>query len=379
MTKKRGGLEGVVASTSSITVVDGERGTLAYRGIDIHELATRSTFEETAHLLWYGRLPIQSELDDLKRKLYSSRDIPEDLTRMIVESMPSWDSMESLRTGVSALSGYDPGGTNHNLREDQDRAIALTARMPVIVAAYHRARQKRQLIPPRRDLSAAANFLYMLTGEVPKEEHAHFLDVALIVHADHEFNASTFAARVAASTLADIYSAVTAAIGTLDGPLHGGANERVMEMLEKIGEPARAEQYVLNLLAQGKRVMGFGHRVYKTEDPRGEELRGIAARLGRETGETRWWAISQRIEEVMKREKGLNFNLDFISAQVYHGLGIPTDLMTPVFACSRIVGWTAHILEQYQDNRLIRPRAEYTGPRNVPYVPIDQRVHEAAA
>ncbi len=376
--KKKEGLEGVVALTSSICMVDGVHGKLAYRGIDIHELAKYSTYPETAYLLWYGELPTREQLDGLMSQFFSQRELPAEVQRMVVDFMPGWDSMESLRTAVSALSGYDPGGTNHNLEDDQKRALSLTARMPTIIATYHRARQKLPQVSPSKELSTAANFLYMLTGEKPSERKARILDVCLVVHADHELNASTFAARVAASTLADIYAAVTAAIGTLDGPLHGGANEEVMEMLEEIGSPDKAEHYVKNLLAQGKKVPGFGHRVYKTADPRATELRPYAEELAKETGETRLYETARKVEEVMMREKDINANLDFVSAQVYHMLGIPTDLMTPVFAMARSAGWTSHILEQYAHNRLIRPLAEYVGPRNVHYVPIEEREKKAA-
>ncbi len=379
MAKKPSGLEGVVALQSSICEVDGEHGKLYYRGIELHELATQSTYEETAYLLWRGQLPDSAELEKLERDMFSNRDLPCRVPEMIGDYMTSWDSMEALRTSVSALSGCDPAGLNHDHDRDLQRAILLTTRAPVIVATYDRARKGLPQLPPSRDLNTAANFLYMLKGQKPSERHARILDVVLIVHADHELNASTFAARVAASTLADIYAAVTAAIGTLDGPLHGGANENVMQMLEAIGTPERAEQYVLNLLSQGKKVPGFGHRVYKTADPRATELRPYAQELSKETGETRFFEISHKLEEVMMREKGLNANLDFISALVYHGLGIPTDLMTPLFACSRMAGWTAHILEQYSDNRLIRPRAEYVGRRNEHYIPVSQRKAEKAA
>lgn len=359
--------------------MDGVRGKLSYRGIDIHELAANSTYEETAYLLWKGELPTRAELTDLEKKLESSRELPADVQGMIVGIARSWDPMETLRTAVSALSGFDPGDGDPNSARDFQRSIRLAARIPVIVAAHHRGRQKLQPVAPRQDLGAAANFLYMLAGKLPRERMARILDTTLVVHADHELNASTFAARVAASTLADVYSAICAAIGTLDGPLHGGANERVMEMLERIGDPSRAESYVLDLLARGKRVPGFGHRVYKGADPRATEMRPLAAELaGMGSGEMRLFDISQRVEEIVKRERGLNANLDFISALVYHGLGIPNDLMTPLFACTRIAGWTAHVLEQYADNRLIRPRAEYVGPRNVAYVPIDQRQRKAA-
>ncbi len=378
MPKKKGGLEGIVALNSSICEVDGLQGRLFYRGVDIKELAAHSTYPETSYLLWFGELPTRAQLDDLMERFYSERELPQDILRMIVEFMPSWDSMEALRTGVSALSGRDPGGLEHVPEEDQNRAISLTARVPSIIAAYHRARQKLPPVRPSGDLTTAANFLYMLTGDRPSEQKARILDMVLIVHADHELNASTFAARVAASTLADIYAAVTAGIGTLDGPLHGGANEEVMAMLQEIGSPDKAEKYVLDRLARGKKVPGFGHRVYKTADPRATILRPFATELARETGQTRLHETAQKIEEVMMREKALNANLDYVSAQVYHGLGIPTDLMTPLFAMSRTAGWTAHILEQYSDNRLIRPRAQYVGRKNVPYVPIEERRAQAA-
>ncbi len=378
MAKKKGGLEDVVALDSSICAVDGLQGRLFYRGMEINELAAHSTYPETAYLLWFGRLPTSDQLDDLMAQFYSERELPPAVLHMIVEFMPSWDSMEGLRTAVSAISGYDPGGLNHIREEDQKRAISLTARMPTIIASYHRARQKLPPVPPSRGLATAANFLYMLSGERPSEQKARILDVCLIVHADHELNASTFAARVAASTLADIYAAVCAGIATLDGPLHGGANEQVLAMLEEIGTPDRAERYVLDLLAQGKKVPGFGHRVYKTADPRATILRPFAAELAKETGQTRLFDTARKIEEVVMRERGLNANLDYVSAQVYHGLGIPADLMTPLFAMSRCAGWTAHILEQYSDNRLIRPRARYVGPKNVHYIPIEERRTKAA-
>jgi citrate synthase len=379
MPKKPRGLEGVVALQSSICEVDGERGKLYYRGIELHELATQSTYEETAYLLWNGRLPDRDELLRLETEMFSYRDLPCQVPEIIGSYMTGWDSMEALRTSVSALSGCDPAGLNHTHDQDLDRATLLTARTPIIVATYQRARRKLPPVAPRSDLGTAANFLYMLEGKMPSERHARILDIVLVVHADHELNASTFAARVAASTLADIYAAVTSAIGTLDGPLHGGANEDVMHMLEEIGSPDRAEQYVQSLLAQGKKVPGFGHRVYKGADPRATELRPYAEELARETGQTSIFEISKKLEEIMMREKGLNANLDFISAMVYHGLGIPTDLMTPLFACSRMAGWTAHILEQYSDNRLIRPRAEYVGPKGAHYIPMERRQAKKAA
>jgi len=378
MSTSKGGLEGVVAGTSSICEVDGIGGRLSYRGIDIHDLVANSTFEETAYLLWFGQLPTRTQLLNLEEKLSCCREIPGGITRMISEFPETAEPMMVLRTAVSALSMFDPGGTDHHHDIDLSRAILLTSRVPVIVATHHRTRQRLDPVPPRRDLSLAANFLYMLTGELPSERKARILDRCLILHADHEFNASTFAARVAAATLSDLYSSVTAAIGTLAGPLHGGANEQVMHMFQRIGDPDRAVAYVADLLAQDKKVPGFGHRVYRTEDPRAFELRKMSADMADETGDSRWYDMSRRIEEYMIREKGINANVDFYSASVYYGLGIPIDLFTPVFAISRVVGWTAHILEQYSNNRLIRPRAEYTGLHNVPYVPIDRRVESTS-
>ncbi len=378
MSTSKGGLEDVVAGTSSICEVDGIGGRLCYRGIDIHELAANSSFEETAYLLWYGQLPTRNQLRELEDKLSCCRDLPHGILRMIADFPETAEPMMVLRTAVSALSMYDPGGTEHHHDVDLSRAILLTSRLPAIVAAHHRARQKLDPIPPRRDLGLAPNFLYMLSGEIPSERKAKILDRCLVLHADHELNASTFAGRVAAATLSDLYSSVTAAIGTLAGPLHGGANEQVMQMFRRIGDPDRAVDYVAGLLAQGKKVPGFGHRVYRTEDPRAFELRKMSAAMAQETGETRWYEMSRKIEEFMIAEKGINANVDFYSASVYYGLGIPTDLFTPVFAVSRVSGWSAHILEQYENNRLIRPRAEYTGARGVPYVPIDARVEAAA-
>lgn len=373
MSTSKGGLEGVVAGTSEITEVNGEEGKLTYRGIDIHDLVTHASFEETAYLLWYGDLPNQQQMADLDDQLSCCRDLPAGVTRMILDFPETAEPMMVLRTGVSAMSMYDPGGTEHHHDVDLSRAILLTSRVPVIVATFHRSRNKQKAVQPRFDLGLAANFLYMLTGEVPSEKKARILDKALILHADHELNASTFAGRVAAATLSDLYSSVTAAIGTLAGPLHGGANVEVMEMLRRIGEPARAEQYIGNLLAQKKKIPGFGHRVYRTEDPRAFELRKMAGEMAEEAGETRFYEMSRKIEEFMIREKGINANVDFYSASVYRGLGFPSDLFIPVFAVSRMVGWTAHILEQYSNNRLIRPRAEYLGRRNVAYTPREER------
>lgn len=373
MSENKGGLEGVVVGTSSICEVDGSGGKLTYRGIDIHELTERSTFEETAYLLWVGELPNVIQLATLEDKLSCCRDLPHAVIGMIQEFPATAEPMMVLRTAVSALGMFDPGGPEHHHDIDLSRAILLTSRVPTIIATHHRTRTKQPPVPPRHDLGLAANFLYMLTGEVPSTRAARILDKCLILHADHELNASTFAGRVAAATLSDLYSSVVASIGTLAGPLHGGANERVMDMLGRIGEVDRVEEYVRALLAQGAKIPGFGHRVYRTRDPRAYELEHLSRELAEETGDTRWYEMSRRIEEFMIREKGINANVDLYSASVYHLLGIPTDLFTPVFAISRMAGWTAHVLEQWENNRLIRPRAEYTGPRGVPYVRISER------
>ncbi len=369
----KGGLEDVVAGTSAISSVDGLAPKLAYRGIDVHDLAAHSTFEETAYLLWHGHLPTTFGLSVLEDRLSCCRNLPFGIIRMIVDFPQASEPMMVLRTLVSALEMYDPGGPEHHHDVDLSRAILLTSRVPTIIAYHHRARLKLELVEPRHDLGMAANFLYMLTGDVPAERAARILDRCLILHADHELNASTFAARVAAATLSDLYSSTTAAVGTLSGPLHGRANERVMEMLERIGEVSRVEEYLQGLLAKGGKVPGFGHRVYRKRDPRVDELSSFSEALGREAGELKWYEMTRAIEEFMLEEKGIHANVDLYSASVYHMLGIPTDLFTPVFAISRMVGWTAHILEQYANNRLIRPRAEYIGLHGVPYTPIDRR------
>ena len=369
----KAGLEDVVAGVSSISSVDGFAGRLAYRGLDVLDLAADSSFEETAYLLWHGRLPTRIGLSVLDERLSCCRDLPFGIVRMIVDFPNASEPMMVLRTVVSALEMFDSGGPDHHHDIDLSRAILLTSRVPTIVAYHHRARQKLELIEPRHDLGIAANFLYMLSGRVPSPKAARVLDQCLILHADHELNASTFAARVAAATLSDLYSSVTAAVGTLSGPLHGRANERVMEMLQRIGEVSKVEGYIRTLLAKGGKVPGFGHRVYRTRDPRAGVLAELSQTLGEETGDLKWYEMTRAIEDFMLREKGIFANVDLYSASVYHMLGIPTDLFTPLFAVSRMVGWTAHILEQYKNNRLIRPRAEYIGLRDVPYTSIDER------
>ena len=381
--QKASGLEGVVALPSAVCRVDGVNGKLSYRGVNVMDLAKYSTFEETAFLLWYGYLPNRAQLSVLEERFTCCRDLPEGITRIIstAGNEPS-EPMEVLRTSISAMARFDPQGpVLRDQKADLDLAVLLAAKLPVIVATFQRIRTGQEIIHPRDDLNSAANFLWMLTGMKPTEQQTSILDKALILHADHELNASTFTGRVAASTLADIYASVSAAMGALSGPLHGGANEDVMHMLEKIGDPARAEQYVRDQLAQGHKIPGFGHRVYKNVDPRGEALRPMVTELySSDPAQRPWFEIWQIVERMMSEEKHhLHPNLDFFGALVYHWLGIPTDLFTPVFACSRIVGWTAHILEQYANNRLIRPRAEYVGLEDVPYVPIGERSMRAAA
>jgi len=367
------GLRGVVAAASSISDVNGEKGELIYQGINIHDLATKSTFEEVVFLLWNGRLPKRAELAELKKNLAASYEIPE-WVRGPIEYFPKKaEPMDTLRSAVSALSFFDKEARDLSREASIRVATRLVAQFPTIVAAIDRARNGKAPIKPNPELGIATNFLYMLKGEMPDDFDAHVLDVALILQADHELNASTFTARVVAGTLADMYSAVTAALGALSGPLHGGANTAIMKILLEIGSIDRVESYVKDALAKKKKIMGFGHAVYRTEDPRATHLRRFSKEMGERKGDTKWYDMTAKLEEVMKREKGLLPNVDAYSASTYYMMGIPLDLYTPIFAISRISGWTAHILEQYADNKLIRPRAEYVGPRDVPYVPIDDR------
>jgi citrate synthase len=367
------GLRNVAVSESRISSIDGERGILAYRGIDIHALAEAATFEETAFLLHEGRLPLRRELEGFGAELARERVVPDAVLSLARQLPRQAHPMASLRTLVSALGAFDRDAEDDSPEGQGRKSRRLIAQMATLVAAIDRLR--RGLIPlaPEGGLSHAASFLHMLHGQRPSPSAARALDVALVLHADHEFNASTFAARVAASTLADVHGAVTAAVATLKGPLHGGANEAVMKMLEEIGSVAGVEAFVRAALAQKKKIMGFGHAVYRTEDPRATHLRRMSRALGEETGEPKWYALSERLEALVKAQKGLNPNVDFYSASVYRALGIPTDLFTPVFAVSRIAGWTAHVREQLANNKLIRPEADYQGLRDVPYVPLDQR------
>ncbi|HZZ39710.1 MAG TPA: citrate synthase [Acidobacteriaceae bacterium] len=369
------GLEGVVATNSGICWIDGYAGVLAYRGIDIHELAEKSTFEETAFLLWFGHLPSRDELAEFTSKLTAARQIPPQIYDLLRSFPKEGTPMEALRTAVSALSFYDPDEAAVDHDSNVRKAFALTAQLAMLVAAFDRIRKGKTPVQPDPSLSHGANFLWMLHGEKPIPAAARTMDIALILHADHELNASTFAARVIAGTMADMHSAITGAIGALKGPLHGGANEAVMKMLFAIaregGDPV---EYVKSLLAQKKKVFGFGHRVYRTEDPRATHLRQMSEQLSKDSGNTKWYDMSRQIEKFVKEEKKLNANVDFYSASTYTTLGIDIDLFTPIFAISRIAGWAAHVIEQLDDNRLIRPRAEYTGPEYpVKYVPIEKR------
>ena len=369
------GLEGIVAANSGICWIDGEAGILSYRGIDIHELAERSTFEETTYLLWNGRLPTQSELQEFAAELAQSRLLDVSIL-MLMQSFPaSATPMEVLRTAVSALSMYDADEKDNRHDANLRKSFRLTSQIAMIVASYDRLRKGLPLVEPDPALSHAANFLWMLKGEKPSKTATQTLDVALILHADHELNASTFAARVIAATLSDIHSAVTGAIGALKGPLHGGANEATMRMLFAIDKAgADPVEYVREMLAAKKKISGFGHRVYKTEDPRATHLRRMSEQLSKDSGVTKWYDWSRAIELYINAEKRLNANVDFYSASTYTTLGIDVDLFTPIFAVSRISGWAAHVIEQLDDNRLIRPRAEYIGPAYpAPYISLEDR------
>jgi citrate synthase len=375
-TKPKGGLEDVVAATSAICYLDGHRGVLAYYGYDIHDLARGATFEEVCHLLWHGRLPTRAELGDLQSQLAMARPLAEPLLRLM-KMLPAADGMDALRTLTSALGQYDPEANDSSRQANYRKAVRLTAQIGSLVATCGRLQAGGGPIQPDPALGHAANFLYMLTGTRPNALHTRAFDVALVLHADHELNASTFAARVAAATLTDIYSAIVAAIGTLKGPLHGGANADVMRLLIDIGQdapPERVDEAIRSRLARKVKIPGFGHRVYRTEDPRATHLRRMSKELGERAGNTRWFDMSQRIEALVTAEKKLYPNVDFYSASTYYALGIPVDLYTPIFAVSRVSGWTAHCLEQYANNRLIRPRTDYIGPPfPQPFLPLEQR------
>lgn len=365
------GLEGIVATTSSISsIID---GVLTYRGINIDDLAENATFEEVVYLLWYGKLPNRSELNQLKNDLSEAASVSSQIIELIKLYPDNVNTMAALRTAVSCLALYDEEANDMTHESNLRKAIKLQAQLPTIVAAFARIREGKEPIAPKAGASIAENFLYMLTGKEPEAIAVEALDKALVLHADHELNASTFAARVTVATLSDIYSGVVSAIGALKGPLHGGANEAVMAMLEEIGTADNAQSYISDKLANKQKIMGFGHRVYKNGDPRAKHLMKMSQELGKITGNMNWYDMSIQIEEIVTGQKGLKPNVDFYSASVYTSLEIPRDLFTPIFAISRTSGWTAHILEQYSDNRLIRPRAEYTGPSHQAYTPIEQR------
>jgi citrate synthase len=374
--KPKAGLEDVVATTSAICYLDGERGVLAYRGYDVHDLARFATFEEVCYLLWHGRLPSRAELGDLQSHLAAARPLGEPIIRLM-NMLPPSDGMDALRTLTSALGHYDADADDTSRQASYRKSVRLTAQIASLVATWGRLQQGRGVIQPDPAMGHAANFLYMLTGQRPSPTATRAMDIALILHADHELNASTFAARVAAATLTDVHSAVVAGIGTLKGPLHGGANAEVMKMLIEIGEDApadRIDSYIRGKLARKEKISGFGHRVYRTEDPRATHLRRMSKELGEKAGNKKWFEMSERIESIVRGEKKLYANVDFYSASTYYTMGIMPDLYTPIFAVSRISGWTAHILEQYANNRLIRPRAEYIGPPYPqPWIPLEQR------
>lgn len=367
------GLEGVVITASSLTSIDGQVGKLMYRGYLIGELAEHGTYEEVVWLLLNGELPTAAQLEAFRNELADQRTVPDGIVQMLRMLPKDADSMAALRTAVSMLAFYDGEAEDLSAEANRRKAIALTAKMATIVAAFERVRTGHEPVAPRKDLSHAANFLYMLTGQEPDETSARIFDICLILHADHEMNASTFSARTTASTLSDVYSAITSAVGTLKGSLHGGANARVMEMLQQVGGPENAETWIKDALANKKRVMGFGHRVYKTEDPRATVLRKLSKELGERLGTPQWYQISRTVEQEVLAQKNLYPNVDFYSASTYFMMGIKTDLYTPIFALSRIAGWTANLLEQYADNRLIRPDSDYVGPRERSYVPMGQR------
>ncbi|WP_100331823.1 citrate synthase [Bacillus xiapuensis] len=371
MTTTRG-LEGVVATTSSVSSIIDD--TLTYAGYNIDDLAENASFEEVVYLLWHRRLPTRSELDELKQQLADNYDLPEEIYHHFkMYPIDRVHPMAALRTAVSLLGLYDEEADVMSDEANYRKAVRLQAKLPALVTAFARIRKGEEPVAPRKDLGMAANFLYMLSGREPESVEVEAFNKALVLHADHELNASTFTARVCVATLSDVYSGVTSAISALKGPLHGGANEQVMKMLSEIGSTDNVEPYILNKLNNKEKIMGFGHRVYRKGDPRAKHLKEMSKKLTESKGEPKWYEMSTEIERIVTSQKNLPPNVDFYSASVYHSLGIEHDLFTPIFAVSRISGWLAHILEQYSNNRLIRPRAEYTGPEMQRYVPIEER------
>jgi citrate synthase len=367
------GLEGIVAAATRLSDVKGDIGQLIYCGYDINELAGKVTYEEVVYLLHHDHLPTQNELAELKGLLTNKRELPKGVVDIIKQFPNDAPPMHAIRTAISALGCFDPEADNDSMDSNRLKALRLVARIPVITAYFHRHRQGKELIPPDPSLGEAANFLQMMDGQKPSPEKESTMDLCYVLHADHGMNASTFAARVTIATLSDMYSAITSAIGTLKGPLHGGANEGVIKMLQEIGSIERVDAFIEECLAQKKKIMGIGHRVYKTLDPRAPHLKRMAQVLSAKLGEPKWIQMSERIAELMLQKKNLHANVDFYSATVYYSLGIPIDLFTPLFAIARTSGWTAHVLEQLADNRLIRPQSLYTGPVGLKVVPLDQR------
>jgi citrate synthase len=367
------GLEGVVAANTRLSDVQGEAGKLIYCGYDIDELAGKVTFEEVVHLLHHNHLPNRKELHEFKERLAAARELPAGVIKIIKTLPKDTPPMHAIRTAVSALGCFDPACDDDSMDAQRQKALRLIARLPIATAYFHRARLGKSFLEPDPSLGEAANFLYLIDGKKPSAEKEKTLDLCYVLHADHGMNASTFSARVTIATLSDMYSAVTSAIGTLKGPLHGGANEGVIKMLREIGSLEKVDDYVAECLEQKKKIMGIGHRVYKTLDPRAPHLKRMAQTLSAKLGEPKWIQMSERIAELMLQKKNLHANVDFYSATVYYSLGIPTDLFTPIFAISRTAGWTAHVLEQLADNRLIRPQSTYTGPVGLKVVPINKR------
>ena len=370
------GLEGIVAAQTEMSFIDGQKGILEYVGIPIGELSEKSTFEETVFLLWNKRLPRQDELDKFRADLRARYRLPEGMPDRIRSLPKTAEPMHVLRTMISALGMYDPNPDANSVEAAHEKALNILGYAPTIVAEYDRSRRGLELVPPDTSLSFAANFLYMLNGEKPTKTMERAFDICMILHADHGLNNSTFTSRVIISTMSDVYSAITGAIGSLRGPLHGGANEGVMKMLGEIQSVNDVEKYVLGKLERKEKVMGFGHRVYKTKDPRALALKKLAKQLATDTGNEDLYLKSRKIEEIMEREvatKGIYPNVDFYSATTYHCIGLKLDLFTPMFAMSRLGGWSGHIIEQLHDNRLFRPKAEYIGPHDAPYVPMDKR------
>jgi citrate synthase len=367
------GLEGIVAARTTLSDVRGDIGQLIYCGYDINELAGKVSYEEVVFLLHYGHLPTRKELSELKTRLATDRELPQGVIDIIKKFPKTTPPMHAIRTGISALGCFDPHADDDSMDAAREKALKLIAQIPIVTAYFHRRRQGKELLAPDPSLGEAANFLYLVDGEKPSKEKESTMDLCYVLHADHGMNASTFSARVTIATLSDMYSAITTAIGTLKGPLHGGANEGVIKMLQEIGTLDKVDQYIEECLAQKKKIMGIGHRVYKTLDPRAPHLKRMAQILSAKLGEPKWIQMSDRIAEIMLKKKQLNANVDFYSATVYYSLGIPTDLFTPVFAIARTAGWTAHIIEQLADNRLIRPQSEYIGPVGLKVQPIEQR------